>query len=306
MSSRRSQITRRAWLLAGVALAVGRAHAASKLRVGLQRSSLLLVLLRQRGVLAEQVEWAEFPAGPQLLEALAVGGVDFGMTGDAPPVFAQAAGKELFYVGAEPPKPHSSAILVPPDSPLHSLAQLRGRKIALQKGSSAHYLVARALTKASLRWRDVTPVYLTPADARAAFQRGDVDAWAIWDPYYAAAEAALPTRVLSDGASLSGNPAFYLASPALVKRPQAVRQLLAALEECEAWLQAHQDEAARLYAAQSGLALDTVQRMFARRGRVTVRPLDAAMIAEQQRVADTFLELGLIPSRLKIAERVGH
>ena len=132
--------------------------------------------------------WVEFPAGPQLLEALAVGSVDFGATGDSPPVFAQAAGKDLFYVGAEPPKPDSSAILVKPDSPLKTLADLKGKRVALQKGSSSHFLLVQALKKAGLQWSDIQPVYLPPADARAAFERGAVDAWAIWDPYYAAAE----------------------------------------------------------------------------------------------------------------------
>src|SRR5690606_26534811 len=122
-----------------------------------------------------KVSWIEFPAGPQLLEALAVGALEFGLTGDSPPVFAQAAGKDLLYVGAEPPKPDSSALLVLGDSPLKALSDLKGRKIAVQKGSSAHYLLVRAVDKAGLQWSDIQPIYLTPADARAAFERRSVD-----------------------------------------------------------------------------------------------------------------------------------
>ena len=91
------------------------------------------------------VTWTEFPAGPQLLEAMNVGAVDFGTTGEAPPIFAQAAGAPLLYVGFEPPAPRGEAILVPEDSPVTSVADLKGRKVALNKGSNVHYLlVARS------------------------------------------------------------------------------------------------------------------------------------------------------------------
>ena len=197
--------------------AQAQAGALPQLRIGFQKGSLNLALLKSLGLLekrlpASKISWAEFPAGPQLLEALAVGSVDFGATGDAPPVFAQAANKDLFYVGAEPPKPDSSAILVKPDAPLKSLADLKGRRIALQKGSSAHFLLVQTVKKAGLQWAEIQPVYLPPADARAAFERGAVDAWVIWDPYYAAAEVDGPVRVLATSRGLTGNNTFYLAS----------------------------------------------------------------------------------------------
>jgi len=137
-----------------------RAAAPALLRIGFQKSALNLVVLKQQGALEKRfpgsrVQWAEFPAGPQLLEALAVGSLEFGLTGDSPPVFAQAAGKDLLYVGAEPAKPLSSAILVKADSPLKTLADLKGRRVALQKGSSAHYLMVRAVDKAGLAWTDI-------------------------------------------------------------------------------------------------------------------------------------------------------
>jgi sulfonate transport system substrate-binding protein len=155
-----------------------------QLRIGYQKSAVNLVILKQQGALekrfpSSRVQWIEFPAGPQLLEALAAGSLEFGLTGDTPPVFAQAAGKDLLYVGAEPPKPLSSAILVLRDSPIRQLTDLKGKRIALQKGSSAHYLLVRAVEKAKLQWSDIQPVYLAPAEARAAFERRSVDAWAI-------------------------------------------------------------------------------------------------------------------------------
>ena len=162
-------------------------------RIGFQKYGTL-VLLKGKGSLegklrplGYRVTWAEFPAGPQLLEALNAGAIGFGSTGEAPPIFAQAAGARLAYVAHEPPAPLGEAILFPKASPLRSVADLKGKKVALNKGSNVHYLLVRALESAGLSYADVTPIFLAPSDARAAFERGSVDAWAIWDPFLAAA-----------------------------------------------------------------------------------------------------------------------
>lgn len=280
------------------------------LRIGFQKSAVNLVILKQQGALEKRfpgskVSWVEFPAGPQLLEALAVGSLEFGLTGDSPPVFAQAAGKDLLYVGAEPPKPLSSAILVKPDAPIRTLADLKGKKIALQKGSSAHYLVVRALDKAGLQWSDITPAYLPPSDARAAFERGSVDAWAIWDPYYAATELDIKPRVLTTGKDLSNNNSFYLASRPLVEQhPQTVQALLEELTRADAYVQSHRKEAAQAISDFSGLNLATVHLFISRRPVSPTAPLGPALVADQQRVADAFLRLGLIPKPVQVAEIV--
>ena len=131
--------------------AIVQAHAAETLRIGYQKYGTL-VLLKAKGTLEKrlaadgvQVQWTEFPGGPQLLEGLNVGSIDFGVTGETPPVFAQAAGADLLYVAYEPPAPTSEAILVPKDSPIKSVAELKGKKVALNKGSNVHYLLVRAL-----------------------------------------------------------------------------------------------------------------------------------------------------------------
>src|SRR5580700_10185955 len=167
-------------MLAG--FTVGSAEAAEKVvRVGYQKYGTFL-LLKARGLLEKKlaplgfsVAWTEFPVGPQLLEALNVGALDFGITGEAPPIFAQAAGAPLVYVANEPAAPLSEAILVPKDSPIHAVAELKGKKVALNKGSNVHYLLVKALEKARVRYADITPVFLKPSDARAAFEHGDVD-----------------------------------------------------------------------------------------------------------------------------------
>lgn len=284
--------------------------APEQLRIGYQKSAVNLVILKQQRVLENRfpntrVSWIEFPAGPQLLEALSVGGLEFGLTGDSPPVFAQAAGKDLVYVAAEPPKPDSSAILVLHDSPVRSLNDLKGRKIALQKGSSAHYLLVRAVEKAGLQWSDIQPIYLAPADARAAFERKSVDAWAIWDPYYAAIELAIHPRVLATGRDLSSNNSFYLASrPFATQHAQTLQVLFDELTRADRQAQENRKDVINLIANFSGLDAGVVSLFLQRRPTSPVGPLSPQTVADQQRVADAFLKLGLIPKPVSVAEIV--
>lgn len=280
------------------------------LRIGYQKSAVNLVILKQQGVLEKRfpqtkVSWIEFPAGPQLLEALSVGALEFGLTGDSPPVFAQAAGKELVYAGAEPSKPDSSAILVLKDSPIRTLADLKGRKVALQKGSSAHYLLVRAVDKAGLQWSDIQPVYLTPADARAAFERKSVDAWVIWDPFYASTELAIQPRIIATGRGLSGNNSFYLASlPLATRHPETIGVLFEELTRADRFAQERRPDAIKLIAGFSGLDAGVVSLFLQRRPRSPVGLLTAETVADQQRVADAFARLALIPKPVKVADIV--
>lgn len=285
-------------------------RAPEQLRIGYQKSAVNLVILKQQGTLEKRfphtkITWLEFPAGPQLLEALSVGSLEFGLTGDSPPVFAQAAGKELWYVGAEPAKPESSAILVLPDSPIRSLTDLKGRKIALQKGSSSHYLLVRALDKAQLKWTDIQPIYLAPADARAAFESKSVDAWVIWDPFYAATELAIHPRVIANGKGLSGNNSFYLASRPLVSQhPDVLNTLFDELSRADRFVQEHRAQAIQLIADFSGLDAGVVSLFLQRRPRSPVGLLNSEALLDQQRVADAFARLALIPKPIRVADIV--
>jgi len=278
-----------------------------QLRIGFQKGSYNLALLKSYGLLEQRlpgtrIQWIEFPAGPQLLEALSLGHVDLGATGDAPPVFAQAAGKDIVYIGAEPPKPDSSAVLVKPDSSLKTLADIKGRRIALQKGSSAHFLTVQAVKRAGLGWGDIQPIYLPPAEARAAFERGSVDAWAVWDPYYAAAEISGELRALATSRGLTSNNTFYLASRALGQQPALVKTVFQALTDTDARARADRRDAVQRYAEFAGLPLATVDRMVERRGAAPVGPLTAELLAEQQQVADAFAQLALIPRPIRVAD----
>jgi sulfonate transport system substrate-binding protein len=292
-------------------LSVAGASAQEKtLRVGFQKYGKI-VLLKGKGTLEKALEplgykvtWTEFPAGPQLLEAVNVGAIDIGNTGEAPPIFAQAAGAPLVYVAHEPPAPKGEAILVPKGSAIQSVAELRGKKVALNKGSNVHYLLVKALEKAGVHYADITPVFLAPADARAAFERGAVDAWAIWDPFQAAAEATIGARVLADGTGVVSNHQFYLASEKLVANHDAALKIfLKQLGAVDDWAKADIKAVAEALSPSTGIPVPILQIALARQS-YGIRPLDQATIAEQQRIADTFHALGLLPKAITIASAV--
>ena len=281
---------------------------AEALRIGYQKYGTL-VLLKAKGTLEKrlaaqgvEVTWTEFPGGPQLLEGLNVGSVDFGVTGETPPVFAQAAGADLLYVAYEPPAPSSEAILVPKGSSLQSVAELKGKKVALNKGSNVHYLLVRALEDAGLKYSDITPIYLPPADARAAFERGSVDAWVIWDPFLAAAENQLQARSLRNGQGLVDNHQFYLATkPYAEQHPQVLNTLIeevrAVGEDSKADPAAVTEQVAPLL----GLSKEITAVAVKRQG-YGAQPLTPAVVAAQQKIADTFTALKLIPKPLSIKD----
>ena len=281
------------------------------IRIGVQKYGALIIL-KQLGTLDTvlaakgiKIEWTEFPGGPQLPDALNVGSIDFGVTGEAPPVFAQAAGAPLLYVGAEPPAPDGEAILVPKDSPIKSVADLKGKKVALNKGSNVHNLLVNVLASENIAYTDITTVFLPPADARAAFEKGAVDAWAIWDPYYAATELAIQPRVLATGRELSNNNSFYLASvPFATRYANTIAALFDELTRADRLVQENRKEAIKLIADFSGLDAGVVSLFLQRRPKSPVGPLKPETIADQQRVADAFAQLGLIPKPVKVAEIV--
>ncbi|MGI4855594.1 MAG: sulfonate ABC transporter substrate-binding protein [Janthinobacterium lividum] len=300
-------------LLATAATLVAAAPAhADTLRIGYQKYGTM-VLLKARGTLEKRlapqhvtVQWTEFPGGPQLLEGLNVGSVDFGVTGETPPVFAQAAGADLRYVAYEPPAPTSEAILVQHDSTIRAVKELKGKKVALNKGSNVHYLLVRALREAGLDYSDIQPVYLAPADARAAFERGSVAAWVIWDPFQAAAEKQLHARVLRDGTGLVDNHQFYLATGDYAKRhPKVLEAVIDEIRKVDIDVHAHPEAVTKQVAPLLGLSEDITLLAVQRQG-YGAATLSPQVVAEQQTIADTFTALKLIPKKLHVDDVVWH
>jgi sulfonate transport system substrate-binding protein len=292
-------------VLAGVGASYGQDRV---VHIGFQKYGKL-VLLKSKGslepklkALGYSVTWIEFPSGQPLLEAINVGAVDFGNTGESPPIFAQAAGAPIRYVAYEPPAPRGEAILIPKNSPLQSVADLRGKKVALNKGSNVHYLLVKALERAGVKYSDITPVFLAPADARAAFERGSVDAWAIWDPFQAAAEAATEAKTLADGTDTVPNYQFYLSSQKFLETdPRALDAVLAELREVDDWARTDIHAVAEQLSPSVGLPVPMLEAALKRQA-YGIKPIDAQVIAEQQKLADTFLALGLIPKAITVSE----
>ena len=297
--------------LAGAALARPRAARAqeNEVRIGFQKGSANLLVLKNRGDLDGRlgeigyaVSWAEFPSGPPLLEAMNAGSIDFGTTGASPPVFAQAAGNDLIYAAATVPSPFEEAILVPKDSTIRSVTELKGTRVAVTKGSSAHAHLVSALRTAGLAWEDVEPVYLSPADAKAAFDGGDVAAWSIWDPYSAVSEDGVGARSISNGESAGHvNRSFYLASRTFATEHRAVLdRLIGILEETDAWADERPAEVAKMVAAETGIAEATLLKVE-ERSAYGLEPVTPAVVGEQQALADLFFTLDLIPEKIDVA-----
>ena len=304
MSKTTAALAAAAALLAATQLAHG-----ATISIGFQKSTGLLAVLKKQGTLekafpGQQIKWIEFPAGPQMLEALNAGSIDFGSTGAPPPVFAQAAGIELRYVGAEPAPVTSEAIVVPANSPLRTVAELKGKRVAFQKGSGSQFLLASALQKAGLKMSDVQSVFLAPADARAAFVSGAIDAWVVWDPYLASAQKSYGVRVLSDYTGLPQANGFYLASRRFVEQsPQQVAALLQQVALTGQWANGHPHEVSVLLAPQMGVPVDIVET-WQRRTHYGAMPVTPAIVASQQRVADLFYQQKVIPKPVDVGSKV--
>ncbi|MEU5371607.1 ABC transporter substrate-binding protein [Streptomyces sp. NPDC005951] len=268
-------------------------------------------ILRASGELDDldyRIKWSTFTSGPPLLEAVSAGAVDIGGVGNTPPVFAAGADSSITVVGATHGSPAGEVIVVPGDSPLKKPAQLKGKSIAVAQGSSAHFQLVASLKKAGLGIEDVELNYLQPADALAAFSRGKVDAWAIWDPYTSQVLRTADARVLTTGEGVVNGLGFQVASPASLKNPKkskAIGDLLVRLERAQKWVFEHPEEWAKVWAKETGLpydvALDAVKRSYGTRVPVAI---DAAAIASEQEIADTFAELKLIPRRFDFEDYV--
>ena len=280
------------------------------IRIGTQKGGFFPAV-RQRRALENafqpegiEIKWIDFQFGPPLLEAINVGSVDFGYVGDTPPIFAQAANARIRYVAAVKQEGNTQAIIVPRDSPIKTLADLKGKRIAFGKGSSAHNLLVAALEKAGLTWRDITPAPLAPADATAAFIKGSVDAWSIWDPYLALAELKENARVIVFDKDVHKPNSFYIAGADFVdKYPALVARLNNVFAAEGAWADRHHDEVANAQAEATGVDIEAIRR-FVDRSIYRVVPVDDEVIQTQQAVADRFARLGLIPKPVKVADIV--
>ncbi|MBN7120789.1 sulfonate ABC transporter substrate-binding protein [Erwinia billingiae] len=281
--------------------------APKQVTIGFQKANIF-ALLKYRGTLDAEfkkqgiaVKWVEFPAGPQMLEGLNVGSIDLAATGDAPPTFAQAAQADLVYLAHSPANPKTEAIVVPENSDIKTVADLKGKRVALNKGSDVNYLLVSALENAGLSYKDVKAIYLPPADARAAFQRGAVDAWVIWDPYYAEVETNAKARLIKNAEGLVPHYTFYLSSRKFADTyPQTAKQVVDQLGTLSDWANKNPDEAAKILSTSTGLPQPIWQRAIARMPFGAER-MTPEVFKEQQALADKFTQIGLLPVKVNVA-----
>ena len=304
--SRRAVIATLGALGAGAVWAQGVAPRPVTVRFGYQKSSTLTALLKAQGTLEKQLaplnatlSWHEFTSGLPLLEALNLDNLDISAdVADTVPVFAQAAGAELTFIAQEAPSPAAQAIVVREDSPITTVADLKGKKVGFAKAAGAHYLLIAALEKAGLSFKDIVPAYLTPADGRAAFEKGAIDAWVVWDPFLAAAQRQSKVRILADGAGIASYQRYYLASTKFAKaRPDVLRVIYAELEKTGKWVKQNPKDAAALLSPVWGLDAATIEQANSRRS-YAVRPVVVDSLVEQQRIADAFFGEKLLPRKL--------
>ena len=294
-------------LLVGVGVGFSTAQAEETLRIGYQKSSTLISLLKTQGTLEQKLaqqgvklSWHEFTSGQPLLEALNLGNVDLSAdVADTVPIFAQAAGAKLTYFAQEAPSPKAQGILVHQDSALNTLADLKGKKVAVTKAAGSHYLLIAALTKAGLKFSDIQPAYLTPADGRAAFENRSVEAWVTWEPFLSSAERQLATRDLTTNQALAEYRRYYLTRTDFSKNHAPIlEQVFNALVETGVWVRAHPKEAAQILSPLWGNLDPTVVEQANRRRSYQVGPVRQEYLNEQQKIADAFWAEGVLPKKV--------
>lgn len=291
---------------------LARAAETTTLRIGYQKSSTLITLLKTWGTLEKRltpagvtVSWHEFTSGLPLLEALNIGSVDVSAdVADTVPVFALAAGARLTYLAQEAPSPTAQALVVRADSPIKSVADLKGKRVAVAKAAGSHYLLIALLEQSGLKFKDIEPAYLSPADGRAAFERAAVDAWVTWDPFLAGVQRQSQVRIVSDGRNVADYQRYYLVStPYARANPQVLNIIFEELKKAGVWIRHNPKEAASLLAPVWGLDAATVELANSRRS-YDVRTVAPAALAEQQKIADAFFGEGLVPKKVNTAEVV--
>lgn len=278
----------------------------SEIRIGYQKSGILPAI-KQRKTLETAfspegvgIKWAEFQFGPPILEGIATGNLDFGFVGDAPAIFAQAAGAHLLYVAALPM--HSAeGIIVPEMSDIKTLGDLKGKRVGMAKASSAHSTVLAALDNLGLTIKDIRPIFLPPADAAAAFARGNIDAWSIWDPYLALAQLG-KVRTLGYARDIHNPNTFFIANSDFTHgHPAAVNQLIDVIARELNWAKSHRDELAEMINDASGVSLEALKTSTAR-GEYVALPMSDEIVNEQQKVADRFYRHGFLPKPVAVRD----
>nr|WP_314491067.1 ABC transporter substrate-binding protein [uncultured Pseudomonas sp.] len=294
-------------ILASALLLAGQVAASERLtlRIGDQKGNMRAQLEAAQALkdLPYDIRWAEFPAAAPLAEALNAGAIDAGIIGDAPLLFVLASGAPVKAIAVDKSDAYGTALLVRPDSPLHSASDLKGKRIATGRGSIGHYLALKALDQAGLTEKDVELRFLGPVDAKIALANGSVDAWSTWEPYTALAEVSGQGRVLVNGRGLSSGNSFLAATDQALADParrEALQDYLNRLAGAQAWANKNLDSYSKTLAAIIGFPENAARLQFERR-QLRWQVIDPTTVAEQQATADFYQAYGLMNQHLDVA-----
>ncbi len=279
-------------------------------RIGYQKGTAFLNILKGRGSLEKRfgssgvtIKWNEFSQGPPMMEAMNAGVVDIGVVGPPPPIFAQAAGTPLVYVAASLPNGKSQVVLVAKDSSIRTVAELKGKKVAIGKGSAGHYLIIKVLESAGLKLEDIQPVYLLPPEARTAFEGGKVDAWVTSDPRYAEAERTGRARLLANGEKIAEQRSYFIATRNFVdNHSDIVKAIFEEQQKDEDWAKNNIKETAQILEKATAVKAENWEWSFQRRPTFGLVWMNDEIIAEQQEMADLFFRLKLIPKPVRVKD----
>jgi sulfonate transport system substrate-binding protein len=305
------RLSRRAAVIGGLSrgaaapggLAIGAARAETVLRVGDQRGNQRAVLEASNALrdVPYQIVWHEFPAAAPLIEALNARAIDAGVVGDAPFTFGFAAGVKMRVIAARRSTQKGLALLVPGNSAARTLSDLRGKRIATGRGSIGHFLMLAALRRAGMTDDAVTWTFVLPADAKAALLSGAVDAWSTWEPYTSQSEVIDGARQILNGEGLTPGQGFQIATETAIATKRAqLADFVARLTAARIWANQHPDQYAEIWAGLMGFPVSVPRNWFART-KENVVIIDAAAIADEQRVIDLYAEAGLLRNRVEAA-----
>jgi sulfonate transport system substrate-binding protein len=291
-------------LVLAAALAVGGigvAPAQTTLRVGDQKGNAQAVM-EAAGVLKDvpyKIEWKEFPAAAPLLEALSASAIDTGLVGDAPFTFAAAANVPVKAIAAIRQSREGLAILVPEQSAVKGLDDLRGKKIATGRGSIGHQLILAALEQRGWKPNDVQIVFLAPSDAKIAYTQGSVDAWSTWEPYVSQEEVLFKSRRIITAEGLTPGLSFQVALPAAIKDKRAqLADFVQRLTAARAWSQDNVGSYAETWGKLMNIPA-AVPLNWLTRARIRIAPIDASVVADEQKTIDLYFRSGLISRSLE-------
>jgi len=282
-----------------------------EIKIGYQKQAIMLTLKNSEELQKElkdlgyTITWSEFSTGSSIIEALNSGSIDFANAGDMPSLFALAKGSDFQFIASEASAPESEGILVGKDSGINSLADLKGKKVAYNNASIAQYLLVKALATIDLTLEDITPVILTPPDASIAFEKGEVDAWVVWDPYMTVAESN-GHKILQTGAGIVPLRSFYLSSEKMVtEHPELVEVIVKYLGEIGREIDEDPTDATKLMEKLTKVPADTWE-ISLKRKRTDIKFMDEEAVKDLETQAQDLLDIGLIENKINFEGKIWY